>query len=276
VILRANKHCRLMLAELAKPFVPPTEDQVLRFRYTTYMGEQHPAERKVVVEFDPQRLGLSDGELTKLIKLAGPRFNPSTSVIKMSCESFETAAQNKRYLGDLVDMLIKEAKDTSDTFADMPLDFRHHKPKVFHHFPEEWKMTQKRREVLLDDLARQKAAETLRIQQGLEVDGKMFVPMGPESRRAEQLRSLQVERERVLKSGVWPEGRKVTEEERTVLREQRQSRMMAERLEIAADKKSRRPSKRDRYTAMRMAEVKGLGIGRETRPSGQQALGQGP
>ena len=69
----------------------------------------------------------------------------------MSCESFETQAQNKRYLGDLVDTLLTEARDTSDMFEDVPLDFRHHKFKRTPQFPEEWKMTEERQQQLVQD-----------------------------------------------------------------------------------------------------------------------------
>ncbi len=74
------------------------------------MGEFHPAEKKVVVEFSPKDLPLTEAQQLKLKKLLGPRFNPETEVAKMSCEQFEHQAQNKRYLGDLVDSLIKNAK----------------------------------------------------------------------------------------------------------------------------------------------------------------------
>ena len=97
--------------EMAKEFVPPTQKEVLRFRYTNYMGEQHPAEKKVVVEFCPADMpDLTDIQRDKLKKLAGSRWNPETDIIKMSSEMFETQAQNKRYLGDLVDTLLQEAR----------------------------------------------------------------------------------------------------------------------------------------------------------------------
>jgi hypothetical protein len=84
---------------------------VLRFRYTTYMGELHPAAKKVVVEFSPADLkDLTDVQRLKLKKLAGARYNPEKDIIKMSCERFEHQAQNKRYLGDLVKDMITAAK----------------------------------------------------------------------------------------------------------------------------------------------------------------------
>ncbi|KAL4935004.1 hypothetical protein BDV06DRAFT_229224, partial [Aspergillus oleicola] len=44
------------LSKLAQPFTLPPETHILRFRYTTYMGESHPAEQKVVVELSSQDL----------------------------------------------------------------------------------------------------------------------------------------------------------------------------------------------------------------------------
>jgi RNase P subunit RPR2 len=83
----------------------------LRFRYTTYMGEQHPAEKKVVVEFCTEDMrDLTPAQREKLQKLAGVRYNPETDIIKMSCEMFESQVQNKRYLGDLVEDLLRETK----------------------------------------------------------------------------------------------------------------------------------------------------------------------
>ncbi|KAK5120705.1 hypothetical protein LTR85_006063 [Meristemomyces frigidus] len=137
-----------LLSSLSKPFVrPDSKAMPLRWRYTTYMGEVHPAARKVVVEFKPSDLpGLEAQQKEKLLKLAGPRYNPVTGVLKMSCESFETQAQNKRYLGDTIQSLISEAKDpNADTFADVPLDTRHVKHKPPLRFPTAWLLTEKRR-----------------------------------------------------------------------------------------------------------------------------------
>lgn len=116
----------------------------LRFRYTTYLGEHHPAAKKVVVEFTTKDLAsatsLTEPQRIKLIKLVGVRYNPSKDLVRMSCEKFGEPAQNKRYLGDLVNKIVAEAKDTTDMFEDVPLDFRHHKPRKVNVFPEEWKI----------------------------------------------------------------------------------------------------------------------------------------
>ncbi|THY93273.1 hypothetical protein D6C93_05679 [Aureobasidium pullulans] len=138
-----------LLANLTQPFTPPTAATPLRFRYTTYMGEQHPASRKVVVEFDPSDLSLTPAHNQNLIKLAGVRYNPDSKLVKMSCEDHETQAQNKRYLGDTIKGLIAKAKSPeSEWLKDIPVDFRHAKPKKRFQFPEEWLLTEERKKEL--------------------------------------------------------------------------------------------------------------------------------
>ncbi|KAI4120350.1 MAG: hypothetical protein LQ347_007111 [Umbilicaria vellea] len=89
----------------------------------------------------------------------------------MSCEMFPTQAQNKRYLGDLIDTLIAEAQDPTDTFADVPLDFRHHKWKRKLEFPEGWKLTEGRKKQLEADRAKRAEAERERLESGRLVHG---------------------------------------------------------------------------------------------------------
>ncbi|KAI1745028.1 mitochondrial ribosomal subunit protein-domain-containing protein [Xylaria scruposa] len=157
-----------LLSKLATPFEAPTAQEPLRFRYTSYMGEFHPAEKKVVVEFSPRDLPLNEAQQQKLRKLLGSRWNPETDIAKMSCEQFEHAAQNKRYLGDLVNKLVAQAKDPTDTFEDVPLDTRHHTFKVKPKFPKEWRMTEERQRFLED--TRQKA---LLLDQAKEEEGTL-------------------------------------------------------------------------------------------------------
>ena len=170
----ANKH-RVSIG-LAKPFSPPPLDQPLRFRYTTYMGETHPGAKKIVLEFCTRDLRpLTEPQRIKLIKLVGPRYNPETDIVKMSSEMFETAAQNKRYLGDLVDTLMEEAQDETDMFEDVPLDFRHHKfrPKV--EFPEGWKLTREKRARLEEGRKMRGEREKEREEQGRLVEGVTII-----------------------------------------------------------------------------------------------------
>ena len=64
----------------------------------------------MVVEFSPRDLPLNASQQLKLKKLLGARWNPETDIAKMSCEQFDHQAQNKRYLGDLVEKLVAQAK----------------------------------------------------------------------------------------------------------------------------------------------------------------------
>ncbi|PFH58293.1 hypothetical protein XA68_13897 [Ophiocordyceps unilateralis] len=161
-----------LLSKFAKPFEPPKEDEVLRWRYTTYMGESHPAEKKVVVQFAPADMGLTPVQTEKLKKLAGPRYDPTKEMVKMSCESFEFKAQNRRYLSDLVDKLVVEAKDPTDTFEDVPLDLRHKRTTPKPRFPFEWRMTDERRQQLEEHRRKAALADEQRTERGAMVDGQ--------------------------------------------------------------------------------------------------------
>ena len=168
-----------LYADLAKPFTPPSLSQPLRFRYTTYMGESHPAAKKVTLSICTRDLltaestaGLTEPQHMRLLKLAGPRYNPSTDVLHLSCEKFETAAQNKRYLGDLLNNLVTEAKDPTDTFEDVPLDLRHHKVKPEPKFPEGWRLSARRKAELEQDREERQQRDIDRQERHLLVDGK--------------------------------------------------------------------------------------------------------
>jgi len=140
------------------------------------MGETHPAQKKIVLEFCTRDLpSLSEPQRIKLIKVVGPRYNPETDIVKMSSEMFETQAQNKRYLGDLVDTLIAEAKDETDMFEDLPLDFRHHRFKSKPEFPEEWNLDGRRREQLELDRRQRAVAEGVREEEGRLVVGASMI-----------------------------------------------------------------------------------------------------
>ena len=177
--------------ELTKPFTPPSKEKPLRFRYTTYMGETHPAAKKIVVEFCTRDLpDLTEAQRIKLIKLVGVRYNPETDIIKMSSEMFETQAQNKRYLGDLVDTLMIEAKDSTDTYEDVPLDFRHHKYKPEMEFPEAWKLTPERKAQLEAERQQKRVEERKREELGQLPDGLSVIEAALRAKPREEARVL--------------------------------------------------------------------------------------
>ena len=145
------------------------------------MGETHPGSRKVVLDFSPANLpNLTDAQQRKMIKLLGTRFDPHTSTAKISCDRFPTPAQNKRYLLDMLDKLLAEARDRQDMFEDVPFDFRHarvgekkRKRRLLQTaFPEEWKLgsVEKVRQLEARRSERERA-ERSRIVAGELVDG---------------------------------------------------------------------------------------------------------
>ncbi|KAI8972502.1 mitochondrial ribosomal subunit protein-domain-containing protein [Pilobolus umbonatus] len=124
------------LSAYAKPFQPPTDTQIIKFKTHTYLGEGHPVEKKVVMNVKLSDLKLTETEKHKLLLLAGPRYNVNTDELVMSSERFPYRKQNKMYLKDVLNKLVREAKDTTDTFADIPLHLP--KPKQRLEFPKEW------------------------------------------------------------------------------------------------------------------------------------------
>lgn len=164
------------------------------------MGETHPAEKKVVLEFCTRDLPLlTEPQRTKLIKLVGVRYNPETDVVKMSSEMFETQAQNKRYLGDLVDTLMREARDESDMFADVPLDFRHHRFKNKPRFPDRWRMTEERRRQLEATRRQRYLGEQEKAEKGQLVDGVKLIEVMLRSARVRNENAVLVEAQQGLK-----------------------------------------------------------------------------
>lgn len=103
--------------EFARPFRPPNKFQVLRFRYTSYLGENHPAAKKVVLMVKVKKLRealqsdprIDDAWEHKFKLLCGPRYHPETDTLHMSCDQFPYPAQNKRWLSNKIDELVNAA-----------------------------------------------------------------------------------------------------------------------------------------------------------------------
>ncbi|ORY93306.1 mitochondrial ribosomal subunit protein-domain-containing protein [Syncephalastrum racemosum] len=124
------------LSAFKKEFVPPKDDQILKFKSHSYLGEGHPVERKSVLSVNVNKLNLTDAQRHKFLLLAGPRYNVDTQELVLSSEKFPYRNQNKKFVSDTLDRLLAEAKDTKDTFADIPLKLREPKKKLT--FPKEW------------------------------------------------------------------------------------------------------------------------------------------
>lgn len=114
-----------LLMKYREEYVPPrNKDYPIKYRYTTYLGEEeHPNNRKVVLTCYTKNLGLDAKQLHKFRLLARERYDHTTDLFKMSSDKFIESAQNARYLHDVLQNLIKESKDLSkDDFSDIPLD----------------------------------------------------------------------------------------------------------------------------------------------------------
>lgn len=105
------------LLEFARPFRPPSRYEVLRFRYTSYLGVDHPSQKKVVMTFTVRNLRhalqadsrINDAWEHKFKLLCGPRYNFETDMVHMSCDQYPYPAQNKRWLSDKLDEMIQLA-----------------------------------------------------------------------------------------------------------------------------------------------------------------------
>jgi Mitochondrial ribosomal subunit protein len=214
-----------------------------------------------VVEFSPSAdtLSLSAEQRAKLIKLAGNRYNPSTDIIRMSCESFFEPAQNKRYLGELVDVLLKEARDLStDDFADVPFDFRHHRPKRFHKFPTEWIRPDEKKAEIAEP-------QTQQIQ-GSVVDGMLCIPGGAEARD----REVSSQEQAIKDDQLWNEKRGDLEAvERDMLRAKIEARLESTRVAASTEERSRgKHQKKDSYRLPRQIKLaRGVDLMKDARSS---------
>ncbi|VEU21742.1 DEKNAAC102759 [Brettanomyces naardenensis] len=136
------------LAKYRQEYKPVSKEvKPVTYKYTTFLGEQNPGERKVVLQLNVSDLKLSDEVSHKLKLLAGSRYDYTTDIFKMSSDKFLEPAQNASYLSDILNDLITESKRDPQEYADVPLDTRavdarlgkrQHRNKKVYKFPEEW------------------------------------------------------------------------------------------------------------------------------------------
>ncbi|QPG74906.1 hypothetical protein FOA43_002244 [Brettanomyces nanus] len=136
------------LAKLREEYQPVSnKDKPVIYKYTSFLGEKNPAERKVVLKLKITDLQLSEDASHKLKLLAGPRYDYTTDILKMSSDKFLEQAQNASYLSDILKDLIAESNKDPQEFADVPLDTRsvdarlnkkRHKNKKVYEFPKDW------------------------------------------------------------------------------------------------------------------------------------------
>lgn len=165
-VMEFNRKAAFELPQLAKfrqEYVPvDSKEKPIVYKYTRFIGEAHPAERKVALQFKVADLNLAPAEAHKLKLLAGTRYNYLDDVVLMSCEKYLEPAQNAAFMDEILQDLVAEAKRNPEEFASVPLDKRHieaklgkskRKNKQTIPFPKDWErpMTAAQRAVKLDD-----------------------------------------------------------------------------------------------------------------------------
>ncbi len=100
----------VIMIEFAKPYIRPDYTRNVEFRYTLYVRENHPAAHKVVAQFNINSLKLDDKQRHKFLVLCGPRYQPKTGIIKISCETEQSVTENKEKIKTIMNDLVAEAK----------------------------------------------------------------------------------------------------------------------------------------------------------------------
>jgi hypothetical protein len=77
-----------------------------------------PQDRKVVLTVDVTKLGLDVDTLEYLKRVAGPRFSPVNNRLKIATTQFDNVLQNKRYLLEKLQHLVKESAALKKEFGD--------------------------------------------------------------------------------------------------------------------------------------------------------------
>lgn len=165
-VMEFNRKAAFELPQLTKykqEYEPTNYSKTpITYKYTRFIGESHPAERKVAVQIKVSDLGLNEAETHKLKLLAGQRYNHIDDLLVMSSDKFIEPAQNASFLNDIINDLIVESKSNPEEFADVPLDKRHTEAKLLKKtrknkriipFPKEWERPIKPedRTIKLDD-----------------------------------------------------------------------------------------------------------------------------
>ena len=149
---RLAAHDLPQLVQFRKPYERPNlKTHPITYKYTQYVGEEHPNSKKVVLKCNVAELpNMTAQEQHALKLLATTRYDYQTDVLKFSSDRFPEPRQNAKYLSDVLNKLISEAKANVEELKDIPLDKRHinarsmrkkTKGKI-NEFPKEWERPQ--------------------------------------------------------------------------------------------------------------------------------------
>lgn len=100
--------------------IPESE---LRFQTTSYGRFALPpyvsaGEHRVTVKVALAAIPLeNDREKEILLEIVGARYNPKKGVLKLSSEKFASRIENKRYLVDMIERIVSNARKLAEEFA---------------------------------------------------------------------------------------------------------------------------------------------------------------
>lgn len=131
-----------LLAKLREEYQPKSdkENPVRLTYYTDFSNESNSSNRKVTLQVSLKDLDLTEPQQRKFIILSGNKFNHNTKCLKFSVDEHPEPTQNAKLIMERFNRLLKESRDLTDDFADIPIDTRHSKPvKPKAKFPDSWK-----------------------------------------------------------------------------------------------------------------------------------------
>lgn len=131
-----------LLAKLREKYEPKSDKETpVKLTYhTDFSNESNSSNRKVTLEVLLKDLELSEPQQRKFMILSGNKFNHNTQTLKFTVDEHPEPTQNAKLIMQRFNKLMKESKDLTDDFADIPIDTRHSKPVTPKaKFPEAWK-----------------------------------------------------------------------------------------------------------------------------------------
>lgn len=134
-----------LLAKLRQPYAPKSnaETPINLSYHSDFSNDANSSNRKVTLSVNLCDLQLNDSQQRKFMILSGNKFNHNTKKLKFSVDENPEPTQNARIIMERFSRLLKESKDLTDDFSDIPIDTRHSKPpKATVKFPNEWKKPQ--------------------------------------------------------------------------------------------------------------------------------------
>lgn len=124
-LLRVAKYLAPQLKEHHVKYVPPTNQQYVKFLTIEHVGEKVDRDRRPSMIIDLNRLAklelFTKAQTHKLLLICHRQWIQHSNLLRFSCSKYPEFAQNKLYLAKLWKRIVAEVKNSKDMFADIPL-----------------------------------------------------------------------------------------------------------------------------------------------------------